>query len=217
MKIKVLVDKQNRSSELNRSGELLDLLNSKFAESLVDSKLELEDVVIRLDRAKVFEILSILKSELKFSFLVDITVVDWLDSKPDRFEVVYHLLSLQTFYRLRVKAWIPESDPQVASVAGLWAGANFMEREAWDMYGVVFKGHPDLRRILMYDEFKGHPLRKDYPIQGKQPRVKMLSPEVRNTAVDMQRPALVQIKSRAGSQQPQTSTSGQLMGSGKGL
>jgi NADH:ubiquinone oxidoreductase subunit C len=72
-----------------------------------------------------------------------------------------------------------------------------MEREAWDMYGVTFKGHPDQRRILMYDEFEGHPLRKDYPVQGKQPRIPLRSPEVRNTAVDMARPNLVSINRRA--------------------
>ena len=92
--------------------------------------------------------------------------------------------------------WVPENDPVVDSMVELWPGADFMEREVWDMYGIKFKGHPDLRRILMYDEFVGHPLRKDYPVQAKQPRVPLLNPEVRNTAVDMKRAALVTINPR---------------------
>ena len=86
-----------------------------------------------------------------------------------------------------------ESEPKVASIRELWPAANFLEREAWDMYGVEFENHGDLRRILMYDEFKGHPLRKDYPILKKQPRVKLRLPELHNTAKDMQRQQLVTI------------------------
>lgn len=138
-----------------------------------------------------------LDAELGFSMFIDVTVVDWLDARPNRFEVVYHLLNLNKRTRLRVKIDVPESNPQVDSVTDLWSAANFMEREAWDMYGVDFKGHPDMRRILMYDEFEGHPLRKDYPVEGKQPRIPLRSPEVRNTAVDMVRPNLVKINRRA--------------------
>jgi NADH/F420H2 dehydrogenase subunit C len=139
--------------------------------------------------------------------------VDYFDhefdfrSSEDRFEVVYHLLKVpsnetDSAARLRVRVGVPESDPSIDSVSALWAGANFMEREIWDMYGITFNGHPDMRRILMYDEFVGHPLRKDYPIQAKQPRIPLLSPEVENTARLMQRPSLsesnlVQIRGRA--------------------
>ena len=130
------------------------------------------------------------------NLLVDITVVDWLDSREPRFEVVYQLLSLSRKHRLTVKVPVSEDRPEVSSVVSLWAGANFLEREAWDMFGVVFKGHPDLRRILMYDEFVGHPLRKDYPLQGKQPRVPLRMPEVENSARRMQRGDLVQIKKK---------------------
>ena len=90
----------------------------------------------------------------------------------------------------------PEENPEVDSLTGLWSVTNFLEREVWDMYGIKFKNHPDLRRIMMYDEFEGHPLRKDYPVQGKQPRVQLRHPEVENTARLMQRPALVQINSK---------------------
>jgi NADH-quinone oxidoreductase subunit C len=132
----------------------------------------------------------------RFDMFVSVTVVDWMDSAEERFEVVYHLLSLSTNARLRVRVWAPEGDAVVDSVSDLWPGADFMEREAWDMYGVVFRGHPNLRRILMYDEFKGYPLRKDYPVQGKQPRIPLRAPEVRNTAIDMKRPELVAINPR---------------------
>jgi len=127
---------------------------------------------------------------------MSVTGVDWMDSRDDRYEVVYHLLSMSTLARLRVKAALPEHKPEVSTLTSLWHSANFMEREAWDMLGIVFTGHPDLRRILMYDEFKGHPLRKDYPLQGKQPRVALRYPEVENTARQMVRSGLVAINKK---------------------
>lgn len=117
--------------------------------------------------------------QLAFTMLVDLTCVDTLglDERPSgRFEVVYHLRSMSTGKRLRVKALIDESDrgeaPEIDSVTSIWKGANWFEREAWDMFGVRFRGHPDLRRILMYEEFVGHPLRKDYPKERRQPLVR---------------------------------------------
>jgi NADH-quinone oxidoreductase subunit C len=187
--------------------ELRDLLKFKLGSQLLELTVELGDVVVRLDRAQILPIMTLLKSDTEFDFnmLVDVTAIDWLDKRRDRFEVVYHLLSITNRYRLRVRAWVPEATPEVDSITSLWNGANFMERETWDMYGVRFKGHPDLRRLLMYDEFQGHPLRKDYDVQHKQPRIPLRFPEVRNTAVDMNRPALVQIRSRktdSGSRRP---------------
>jgi NADH-quinone oxidoreductase subunit C len=114
-------------------------------------------------------------SELQMNFLVDLTAVDYLGRDP-RFEVVYHLRSMATGARLRVKAPLadPEdgSNPVIDSVVSLWAGADWFEREVWDLYGIKFRGHPDLRRILMYEEFIGHPLRKDYPKERRQPLVR---------------------------------------------
>ena len=182
------------------SQKLIDLLANKLSSQFVSSSLELGDVVVRINRDRVLDFFKLLKldADFQFNMLVDLTVVDWMDQKEDRFEVVYHLLSITKLHRLRIKVSVPEQTPEIDSVVSLWPGANFMEREAWDMYGVVFKGHPDLRRILMYDEFTGHPLRKDYPVQGKQPRIPLRSPEVENTARDMLRPALVQINKRLG-------------------
>ena len=88
-----------------------------------------------------------------------------------RFEVVYHFYSTAHNHRLRLKVAVPAVDPAVDSVTGIWAAANWFEREAWDMFGITFRGHPNLKRILMYESFKGHPLRKDYPVNRRQPLV----------------------------------------------
>lgn len=126
-----------------------------------------------------------------FDMLVDVTCVDWLDQKEKRFEIVYQLLSTTKLHRLCVKSFVDEAKSEIDSVRDIWASANFLEREVFDMFGVIFVGHGDLRRILMYDEFVGHPLRKDYPIHGKQPRIELRVPELRNTSYDMHRENLV--------------------------
>lgn len=131
-----------------------------------------------------------------FDMLIDITAVDWMDRREPRFDVVYHLLSLKYTHRLCVKVEVSEAAPEVDSVVDVWPAAHFLEREVWDMYGISFRGHENLRRILMYEEFEGHPLRKDYPLRGKQPRVEMRIPELRNTAGDMQREQLVSLPVR---------------------
>jgi NADH-quinone oxidoreductase subunit C len=114
-------------------------------------------------------------AELQMDFLVDLTAVDYL-GRDFRFEVVYHLRSMSTGARLRIKVPLAEpsdgSNPAIESVCGLWAGANWFEREVWDLYGIKFNNHPDLRRILMYEEFVGHPLRKDYPKEKRQPLIR---------------------------------------------
>ena len=88
-----------------------------------------------------------------------------------RFAVVYHFYSMTHKHRLRLVVGVEESDAQIDSVTSLWPGANWLEREVWDMYGIKFEGHPDLRRILMYEGFEGHPLRKDYPVNKRQPLI----------------------------------------------
>lgn len=129
----------------------------------------------------VLAVLQVLKSELNMDFLVDLTAVDYLGREP-RFEVVYHLRSMASGERLRVKAELAEpedgSAPEIDSAVSLWKGANWFEREVWDLYGIKFRGHPDLRRILMYEEFIGHPLRKDYPKDKRQPLIRRDSSEV---------------------------------------
>lgn len=115
------------------------------------------------------------EADLAYNFLMDLTCVDYLGYEGreggPRFEVVYHLYSLEHKHRLRVKCPVGEDNPEIESIVELWPVANWLEREAWDMFGVTFRGHPDLRRILMYEEFEGHPLRKDYPVNRRQPLV----------------------------------------------
>jgi NADH-quinone oxidoreductase subunit C len=102
---------------------------------------------------------------LHFSFLSDITVVDRFPLEP-RFELNYQLLSLDRRERLRLRVWLNGADPVVSSVTSVWPTANWHERESFDLFGVRFEGHPDLKRILMPDDWEGHPLRKDYPTEG---------------------------------------------------
>lgn len=109
-------------------------------------------------------------SEIHFDFLMDVTAVDYIKETP-RFEMVYHFFSTRDYHRLRLRARVPESNPEIDSLTALWNSANFMEREVWDMYGIKFRGHPNLKRILLYEEFEGFPLRKDYPMEKEQPLV----------------------------------------------
>ena len=104
-------------------------------------------------------------------FLMDLTAVDYMDRKPQRFEVVYHLYSSKHNHRVRLKIPVDEDDCLVDTLDRLYKSANWFEREVWDLYGIKFKGHPNMKRILLYEEFKGHPLRKDYPINKRQPLI----------------------------------------------
>jgi NADH/F420H2 dehydrogenase subunit C len=104
--------------------------------------------------------------EAGFEVCVDVTAVDWMRQRPERFEVVANLLSMQHKLRLRMITSLGRIEPTVASLVPVWPGANFAEREAYDMFGITFEGHPDLTRILMPDEWEGHPLRKDFGVGG---------------------------------------------------
>ena len=111
-----------------------------------------------------------MRSEFAFDLFLDVTAVDWPGQTP-RFEVVYHFYSTQHFGRVRLKTRVAEQDPTVDSLVPLYGSARFMERECHDMYGIVFRGNADLRPILLYEGFDGHPLRKDYPKDREQPLV----------------------------------------------
>ena len=132
----------------------------------------LGDATALVDAARLVDVMRFLRDDgdCRFDMLTDVTCVDYLGEEP-RFEMVYHLYSVAKNKRLRVKARVAEQAPEIATLCALWPSANWMEREVWDLYGVRFTGHPDLRRILLYEEFEGHPLRKDYPKEKRQPLV----------------------------------------------
>jgi NADH-quinone oxidoreductase subunit C len=125
------------------------------------------EVTLVVEPEGLLETLRALRDEqsLSFGFLVDVTATDWPGAEP-RFWVAYHLLSMEHQHRLRVKVGLPEGSPRVASATQLFPGANWHEREVFDFFGVVFDGHPDLRRIEMPEEWEGHPLRKTEPLAG---------------------------------------------------
>ena len=112
-----------------------------------------------------------LKSEQRMDLLLDVTAVDWPKRTP-RFDVVWHFYSTVTFRRVRVKTQVAEADPVVDSLTPLYGAAAFIERECHEMYGIRFRGNPDLRPLLLYEGFVGHPLRKDYPIDREQPLIR---------------------------------------------
>jgi NADH-quinone oxidoreductase subunit C len=119
--------------------------------------------------SRLVELMTWLKTEAGFDYLADIAGIDYLHypNATDRYGVVYCLANSETAERLYVKAFANDPDPALPSVYSLWKGADWMEREVFDMYGVVFEGHPDLRRILMPEGFESYPLRKDYPLRGR--------------------------------------------------
>lgn len=130
-------------------------------------KFDREEMTVYVDSAHLREACVILRddSACAFNFLSDVTCVDWTPAEP-RFEVVYHLLSISKKERVRLKVRLGSGNPVVESVTSVWPGANFFEREVFDLFGVRFSGHPYLRRIQMPENWEGHPLRKDYPVEG---------------------------------------------------
>ena len=152
---------------------LIDKIKSKHGSSVVDSHNFRGDETVTVKKECGIELFRFLRDDpgLDFNFLMDVTAVDYLNRKDVRFEVVYHLYSLKHNTRLRVKIAVGEDDCATFSLTSLWKTANWYEREIWDLYGIKFHNHPDLRRILLYEEFKGHPLRKDYPINRRQPLI----------------------------------------------
>jgi NADH-quinone oxidoreductase subunit C len=151
--------------------QIAEKLREKFPEEVIsiDEFRGQVSVVIKKDR--ILDIARYLydEPELDFDYLRDLCGVDYLGKKEPRFEVVYHLYSIKHRHMIRLKAQVPENDCTIHSVMPVWIGANWHERECFDMFGIVFKGHPDLRRILMPEDWEGHPLRKDYPVKGPPP------------------------------------------------
>jgi NADH-quinone oxidoreductase subunit C len=158
------------------SQKLLELLRSTFGAAILETHSALGDDTAVVDPEAWRAIAEFLRDDPRsaMNMFVDLTAVDWLGRRSPRFEVVLHLHSLEHLHRIRLKARIGDAtgkSVRIASLVPVWAGAEWFERESYDMFGIEFDDHPDLRRILMYEEFEGHPLRKDYPADRPQPLV----------------------------------------------
>ena len=158
---------------------LLQRVQEKFPQEVIDTHAFRGDETVIIRSSALRAVAQFLKEtpELDFNFLMDATAVDYLNfgdgkiKKEPRFEVVYHFYSLKHNQRLRLKVPVDQKNPEIDTLSHLWPSANWYEREVWDMFGIRFRGHPNLKRILMYDEFQGHPLRKDYPFNKRQPLI----------------------------------------------
>lgn len=146
--------------------EAIRRLEEKHASFLLGKKEFRGETTLTIERTHLYEVAQFCRDELGFDMLLDVTSVDQLGEHP-RFEVVYELYSLASRIHLRLKALLPEEDATIATVSTLWATANWHEREVYDMMGIKFEGHPDLRRILMWEGYPYHPLLKDFPLEGK--------------------------------------------------
>ena len=151
--------------------DLKTLIPKKLKEKFPSTEFEVSDyrdeLTIKFDKKNIVEVCSFLKSEseLEFSWCSDVTAVDWATRK-NRFTVIYNIFSMKHNFRLRLKCDVDESDCSVNSVSSVWKASNWQERETYDMYGIKFNNHPDLRRMYMPEEFEYYPLRKDFPLMG---------------------------------------------------
>jgi NADH-quinone oxidoreductase subunit C len=144
----------------------LDALREQLPDAVLETSFYAREVTARVPKDRIVEVLGFLRIDPRtaFDLLTDLTAVDW-PARPERFEIVYHLYSIPRNHRLRLKVWAAEGEA-VPSATSLYHSAEWHEREVFDMFGVSFTGHPDLRRILLPDEWRGHPLRKEYPLEG---------------------------------------------------
>lgn len=142
-------------------------LTTKFGEGTFETAEFRSELTIVVPKERILEVCRFLKEDpsLKFDFLADLCGIDMATSEK-RFGVIYNLYSLSNKHRIRLKTFVEEDNPFLATVTGIWGTANWHERETYDMYGITFEGHPDLRRMYMPDEFEYYPLRKDFPLMG---------------------------------------------------
>jgi NADH-quinone oxidoreductase subunit C len=150
------------------ASQIAERIKETFPEETLDVREFRGQVSITLKKGRLLDICRYLHDDpdLFFDYLVDLCGVDYLGKKNMRFEVVYHLYSMKHRHAVRLKAEVPDGDPSIDSVMPVWTGANWHERECYDMFGIIFNGHPDLRRILLPEDWEGYPLRKDYPLKG---------------------------------------------------
>jgi NADH-quinone oxidoreductase subunit C len=146
--------------------DVLSALESKFGASSIQPTRFRGELTVFVDRGSLAGVLEFFRRDLGFDYLVDVSTIDQLGEEP-RFEVAYELYSYASHLAVRVKSAAPEDDPEFPTATGLWPGANWHEREAYDMMGVRFAGHPNLKRILMWEGYPFFPLRKEFPLAGK--------------------------------------------------
>ncbi len=149
--------------------EYIEKLKTENPAWIVDLKDTYGEVTVIVPRESITDVCWVLKTKHGFDMLADLNGADRGPEEDPRFEVVYHLFSTKHFNRLRLKVLLSEDEPNVPTVVTVWKTANWHERETYDMFGVIFDGHPDLRRILLPSDFDGHALRKDYPLRGYEP------------------------------------------------
>lgn len=149
--------------------EIVNKIRDKFQEEILWFRCFREECDITVKKDKIREILEYLKNTptLEFDYLIDLTAIDYLGFREPRFDVIYNLMSIKNKHRLRIKAQVGENECFIYSVVDLWKTADWFERECFDMFGIEFKGHPDLRRILLPEDWNGFPLRKDYPVYSE--------------------------------------------------
>jgi len=140
-------------------------LKSKFSADVLDVVEFRDELTVTVEKGRIVEISTFLRDECGYNLLCDLCGVDYLGQAP-RFMVVYNLYNITSKQRLRIKVAVEEQNASVDTVSGVWSTANWPERECWDLMGISFNNHPGLRRILMAADWEGHPLRKDYPVQG---------------------------------------------------
>ena len=146
---------------------ILQKLKEKFPQVNFDETVYRGELTITLPKQNIVEVCSFIKTDpdLEFVYCEDITAVDWA-KRTNRFTVVYHIFSIKNNFRICLKADVDEKDCNIDSVSSVWKAANWQERETYDMYGIKFNNHPDLRRMYMPEDFEYHPLRKDFPLMG---------------------------------------------------
>lgn len=139
-------------------------LQTAIPEAILDANFDRDELTLTIAKDQIRAAASVVQ-QAGYNFLEDVTCVDWYPSEP-RFHVTYHILSHALKERVRLVAPVESMDCTIDSITPVWPSANFYEREVWDLFGVRFNGHPGLRRIMMPEEWQGHPLRKDYPVEG---------------------------------------------------
>lgn len=147
----------------------IEKIETDFADALISVEEFRGEITVNIKKDRILDVMNYLKEEPEaaFDFLVDVAGVDYLKiGGPERYAVAYHLHSHTYLRRLRVKAWVPEDDLEIDSLYTLWKTVDWQEREIFEMFGIKFKGHPDLRVLLLPDDFQGFPLRKDFPLKG---------------------------------------------------